>query len=253
MKTPLSLIMLHLLIAIALVTGCRKEDKKIEDPVKEEPVPTHVTDIEGNEYRVVKIGNQIWMAENLRTKYWRDGTPIPTTDPPEKDIASDGYPAYQWPQLFDESMAQEWGRVYTYLAATSLRGVCPIGWRLPSYEDYEELADYVKENYEGTGGVPAYSHTLLSSDPNHWEVNPGQLTPCNTHGLSLQGGGVRINTADDQSFFGGFMRSGAFMTTKSEGPNTPRAFAISNFSPVLPGPWGGPVVNAAVHIRCIKE
>ncbi len=219
--------------------------------------PEPVVDIDGNLYETVKIGDMIWMAENLRTTHWRDGTPIPTTDPPEKDIASDTYPAYQWPQLFDESMVQEWGRVYTYLAATSLKGVCPVGWKLPSWEDYEELADYVIENYEGTGGVKVYSHTLLSPDPNHWEIVPGQLTPCNTHGLSLQGGGIRVNAADNQSSFAGFMRTGAFMTTRplvGGGNNAPWVFKITNSSPsVLGGGAAVPINNAAVHIRCIKE
>jgi len=51
---------------VVLLTGCKKEDEDLT-----------VTDIDGNVYNTVTIGSQVWMAENLKTTKYNDGTLIP--------------------------------------------------------------------------------------------------------------------------------------------------------------------------------
>ncbi len=67
MKIKISSFILSAFILVSLIMGCSKKDNP----------PGPVTDIEGNIYKTVQIGNQVWMAENLRTSTLSDGTEIP--------------------------------------------------------------------------------------------------------------------------------------------------------------------------------
>lgn len=63
------------------------------------------TDRDGNNYGVIKIGDQIWMAENLRTTTYNNGDSIGTTTPDILDITNENYPKYQWTYNGDENNA----------------------------------------------------------------------------------------------------------------------------------------------------
>ena len=101
-----------------------------------------VIDFDGNFYRIVKIGDQWWMAENLKTTHAADGTPL------------NGVYAYN----DDENNVEEYGRLYTWESAIN---ASPEGWHLPSNEEWNEListlgpnaADELKEG--GSSGFDA--------------------------------------------------------------------------------------------------
>lgn len=78
-----------------------------------------VSDIEGNTYSTVQIGNQIWFAENSKTKYDKDGNQIT-----------------RYSYLGIEDKVEEFGGLYTYETAQL---VCPEGWHLPSLDDWKVL------------------------------------------------------------------------------------------------------------------
>jgi uncharacterized protein (TIGR02145 family) len=101
-----------------------------------------VTDIDGNVYRTVKVGNRDWMAENLRTTSYRDGTAIPNvTDDAEWGALTTG--AYS---LYDNASAREeqYGILYNWYAVQNDAGLCPTGWRIPSDTDWTILADFIE-------------------------------------------------------------------------------------------------------------
>jgi uncharacterized protein (TIGR02145 family) len=101
-----------------------------------------VTDIDGNSYRTVRIGNRDWMAENLRTTRYRDGSVIPNvTDDTEWGGLTTG--AYS---LYDNASAREeqYGILYNYFAVSDAAGLCPTGWRIPSDTDWAIMADYIE-------------------------------------------------------------------------------------------------------------
>jgi uncharacterized protein (TIGR02145 family) len=109
-----------------------------------------VSDIDGNIYQTVKIGNQLWMAENLRSTTYSNGDLIGTTDPANKDITAETSPEYQWAYNGDESNAAAYGRLYTWYAVTDSRKLCPDGWHLPSDYEWTILTDFLSSNY-GSG------------------------------------------------------------------------------------------------------
>lgn len=90
-----------------------------------------MTDWEGNVYKTVKIGNQVWMAENLRTRKDVNG-PI------------DEY-VYKYANQ-DSSTYEEYGLLYNVY---SVSGLCPSGWHLPTDTEWKEL--------ESTIGMPSTS------------------------------------------------------------------------------------------------
>ncbi|MCG8701927.1 MAG: hypothetical protein MI922_27985, partial [Bacteroidales bacterium] len=146
-----------------------------------------LVDIDGNVYRTTNIGNQVWMAEDLRTTRYADGTQIPNVDNRAVDDISganqaawDALPddntwanaAYCWYNN-DSSKYSEYGALYTWAAAmgakpgkpavprsvssTTVQGVCPNGWHLPSAHDWHIMINFFYNNE--TESVP----TLLKA------------------------------------------------------------------------------------------
>lgn len=108
---------------------------------KDEPVRT-VTDIDNNVYKTVKIGNQEWMAENLRVERFRNGDSIRTTSTPAQEISLVVEPNFQWSYDGDENKAITYGRLYTYYSIVDTRGICPEGWHVPSDQEWTILIEY---------------------------------------------------------------------------------------------------------------
>lgn len=112
-----------------------------------------VKDIDGNKYGTVKIGEQIWMKENLKTTRYSNGNLIGTTTPATLVIEEEELPKYQWAYGGNESNVATYGRLYTWFVATDSNNVCPTGWHVPSDAEWTTLTDYlIKNGYDyGTG------------------------------------------------------------------------------------------------------
>ena len=122
-----------------------------------------VTDIDGNFYPSVIIGNQEWMAENLKTTKYRNGTPIvyPGTDATSWDNNTTG--AYAW---FDNDIAwkNSYGALYNWYAVNNSNGLCPTGWHVPSDAEWTELVDYlVAQDYPNEPENPNGAGNALKS------------------------------------------------------------------------------------------
>lgn len=96
-----------------------------------------VTDIDGNEYETVRIGNQLWMVENLRVTHYSNGDPVPNVrnDNEWASLETGAYSIYMNFRLF----ARIYGALYNWYAVEDERGLCPAGWRVPDYNDWWEL------------------------------------------------------------------------------------------------------------------
>ena len=111
-----------------------------------------VKDIDGNVYKTVKIGKQVWMKENLKTTKYQNGELIGSTTPDTLDISTENTPKYQWAYKGNESNVKTYGRLYTWYAATDSRNICPTGWHVPNDEEWTTLTDYLINNGYGYGG-----------------------------------------------------------------------------------------------------
>lgn len=104
-----------------------------------------VTDYDGNTYNTVRLGNQCWMKENLRSTHYSDGTAIAyggtTTSTTEAYYYAPngsftyGY-LYNWKAVMRNSSSSQ-------ANPSGVQGICPIGWHVPSDAEWSELEDYV--------------------------------------------------------------------------------------------------------------
>ncbi|HOZ13547.1 MAG TPA: fibrobacter succinogenes major paralogous domain-containing protein [Tenuifilaceae bacterium] len=118
-----------------------------------------VTDIDGNIYNTITIGNQVWLKENLKTTKFQDGTDIANiTDGTE--WANMTTPAFSWYNN-DISYKNPYGALYNWYALSNNKGVCPTGWRAPSDEDWDILASFL-------GGSSIAGSKLKEAGTLHW-------------------------------------------------------------------------------------
>lgn len=126
------------------------EDAPTTTPPEE--IIDSVTDIDGNVYQTVKIGNQLWMAENLKVTKYRNGDVIPnvTDDSDWRGLSSGAYVSYE----NEESNIAIYGLYYNWYAVNDNRSIAPEGWHVASDEDWKELEMHLgmsQLDADGTG------------------------------------------------------------------------------------------------------
>jgi uncharacterized protein (TIGR02145 family) len=136
------LISVAILILIAyLLISCEKEPLIIiEDS---EPV----SDIDGNVYKTVKIGEQVWIAENLKVSHFRNGDLIPEAKTTEEWIqaGTDNEPAWCYYDNNSEN-GTKYGKLYNWYAVNDPRGLAPENWTIPDNNEWAMLIDYLGGN-----------------------------------------------------------------------------------------------------------
>jgi uncharacterized protein (TIGR02145 family) len=104
-----------------------------------------IKDIDGNVYKTVTIGSQTWMAENLKTSKYNDGTPIPNViDNNLWNNDTSGAWAYYNNDVTNNA---KYGKLYDWYAVSKTtngnKNVCPTGWHIPTDEEWTVLTDYL--------------------------------------------------------------------------------------------------------------
>lgn len=96
-----------------------------------------ITDIDGNVYDTIHIDTQIWLRPNLKVTHYRNGDPIPnvTDSATWYSLTTGAYCDYD----NDSNNAAVYGRLYNWYAVNDPRGIAPVGWRVPTYEDWDTL------------------------------------------------------------------------------------------------------------------
>jgi uncharacterized protein (TIGR02145 family) len=109
------------------------------------------TDADNNNYQVVEIGNQTWMAENLRTTKYIDGISIPlVTD--NDTWAELSTPGYCWLHNDEATFKATFGAIYNWYTIDT-ENICPDGWHVPTTNEWITLTNYLISNgynFDGT-------------------------------------------------------------------------------------------------------
>lgn len=142
-----------------------------------------VTDFDGNSYNIVKIGTQIWMAENLKTTHYANGDIIPDGTG-VGDITGETDPEYWFANNDDLSKVTTYGRLYTWYTVIDSRNVCPTGWHVPTDSEWTALSEYL-------GGEDVSAGKLKEIGTIHWVAPNTGAT--NETGFTALPGGSRVN------------------------------------------------------------
>ena len=135
--------------------------------------PAQVKDIDGNKYKTVKIGRQVWMAENLRTTKFNDGTEIP--DITDNDAwAKSRTAAYCWYFNDKDGNKEPYGALYNWYCVSGNK-LCPAGWHVPTYEDWTALTNFTID-FTSIGGKLKEEGTEHWKSPNSGATNESGFT-----------------------------------------------------------------------------
>jgi uncharacterized protein (TIGR02145 family) len=166
-------------------------------------------DIEGNEYKTVAIGNQVWMAENLRTTKFNDGTAIPNVTESSTWYGSTtpGYCFYN--NTTNPDSMKMFGAIYNWYALDS-RKLAPVGWHVPTNEEWAALQNYLIANgYNWDGSRAGNMIAKSMASTTEWNTDTTLGAIGNVLGLNNKSGfsalplGMRFN-------FGTFVDFGLF-------------------------------------------
>ena len=170
-------------------------------------------DIDGNVYQTVQIGDQLWMAENLKVAHFNNGDEIST-----------GYSASEWETIYDDAYAvydddptnaEIYGNLYNYYAVDDSRGICPTNYHIPTDDEWYVLLEYLgeapsgsEENWIIAGGKMKDVGTIEDGDGLWNAPNEGAN---NESGFTAIPAGFRLNDGQyyESGYYGIFWSSSA--------------------------------------------
>lgn len=119
-----------------------------------------MSDIDGNVYKTVTIGKQVWMKENLKTTKYNDGKAIPLV---KDDMAwkASTTPAYCWNNNDEKTNKNKYGALYNWYTVNTNK-LCPKGWHIPTDAEWTVLTTYL-------GGESVAGGKLKEKGTTHWE------------------------------------------------------------------------------------
>ena len=152
-----------------------------------------MSDIDGNIYQTVQIGNQVWMAENLKVTHYRDGTVITnvTDNTAWGNLSTGAYCYYD----NNSSNGDTYGALYNGYAVTNRHNIAPEGWHVPTDEEWQTLVDYL-------GGFGVAGGKMKETGTTHWDAPNTGAT--NESGFSALPGGYRRDYLGNYSYMGDY-------------------------------------------------
>lgn len=163
------------------------------------PAVQSIFDVDGNAYTSVIIGEQEWLAQNLKTTKYCNGDNI-VTDLIDINWQSTSIGAWAYYNN-DPSMNATFGKLYNFYAVVDNRGLCPCGWHVPTTIEWYTLSDFL-------GGVAVAGGPLKSTET--WDAP--NLGATNATGFGAQAGGYRFSngTYGQQNVYGYFWTKNTF-------------------------------------------
>jgi uncharacterized protein (TIGR02145 family) len=197
-------------------------------------LPT-ATDIDGNVYGSVLIGNQIWMDKNLRVTKFSNGDVIPTTATASQNISGETSPIYYWAPNGNQVNVSGFGLLYTSYVAMDNRNVCPAGWHVPTSAEWVTLSTFLGEGVAGT--------KLKTTGVNNWNHDLGT----NATGFSGVGAGLRFSDGT----YGAFKQQGEHWSTTAYDVLENKQFMLYSQFSQIDNYWRPK--STGLSIRCLKN
>lgn len=204
-----------------------------------------VQDNEGNEYKTVTIGDQVWMAENLEATHYSDGTEITERYWYPDDFNGDGQVNGEDSTIYVETYGflYSWGATVKNSGSSDtnpsgVQGVCPDGWHVPSAQEWQQLRDEL-------GGFDVAGGKLKEPGTAHWEAPNTGAT--NESGFSALPGGNRLETG-----FSYQLGTTAYYQTSTESTSSDsRVYRMFDDQDNLSGHYWDK--ESAASVRCVED
>ena len=263
-----------LCIAAMIFVACNKEEDlsdnnndPIPAPIVDGIIPNAVTDYDGNSYDAVRLGDQVWLASNLRTTHYANGDSIPRGTAAASFLDPQYFSAtdpYYYVVLNNDSYITKYGCYYNWTALmhgtsgsslnpSGVQGVCPTGWHVPSYAEWEQLCTYCKSKDEYVCGEFREIAKALSADyswsPPPQQVNVATCSVGNDVSANNATGFCAVPAGTDG--YGG-IDNYVYMWSATEADNNKSYYFYIPFGGVNPAmyPTGR---SGAFSVRCIKD
>ena len=207
-----------------------------------------VTDIDGNVYETVQIGNQLWMAENLKVTHYNNGDEILTgyNNPEWTNLSTGAYAVY----YDNPSNTETYGNLYNWYAVDDNRGMCSEDWHIPTDEEIKVLEIYLgmsesEANSDGWRGTNE-GGKLKEEGTTHW-VSPN-TGATNESGFTALPGGSRFYYDGIYQNIGGL---GYFWSSSEGDSNYAWIRLLSyNFSGIHRGNYNK---RSGFSVRCVRD
>ena len=215
-----------------------------------------LVDIDGNIYKTITIGDQTWMAENLRTTHYQNGDPIPNVKAEENPsvwgaLTSGAYCTYN--NTTNPDSIATFGFLYNGYAAIDNRNVAPLGWRVPTDEDWDKLQTFVASGDAITNlyGNSIAGERLKEAFALHWGAsNNGD----NSSGFTALPGGQRYTWYNEASWHSEFQFIGNtcyyWSSTSIYQGRLLIRIMTSDYSSITRGQYFN---SYGISIRCVKD
>jgi uncharacterized protein (TIGR02145 family) len=185
-----------------------------------------------NDYLTVKIGTQIWMAENLKTTKYNDGTAI--TKLAGTVLSTEAYTYYD----NDISNLNIYGALYNWYAVNTGK-LCPTGWHVPNKAEWNTLSDFL-------GGLLVAGSKMKETGFKHWLApNTGATNRSGFGGLP---GGIGIITFGDKGKWAYFWSS-----IEYESNNSWSYYCELYNTGTVGGIAGATLKEYGMSVRCLKD
>ena len=222
---------------LMLLSSCKKKDSSTSDPTT-----NTVTDRDGNVYKTVKIGQQWWMAENLKTTTYNNGISIPlvTDSATWRNLTT---PGYCWMNN-DVSYKNMYGALYNWYTVNTGK-LAPAGWHVPSDAEWTILTDFLG-GISVAGGKMKSIGTIEAATGTWFAPNTDATNESGFTGLP---GSVRDNGGP---FYPNFIgRFGNWWSTTQINSTDAWAIRLNNYDGIVyRSDWG---TSPGFSVRCVKD
>jgi uncharacterized protein (TIGR02145 family) len=245
MKNKTWIFLLIIGFGVIFTNSCKNDDNTILPPTFESVKPLvfnpnltygTLTDIDNNVYKTIKIGNQTWMAENLKVTRYRNGDYLLSesmfyswSDSTNNGGACCGY----WEPDVRGYYNAVYGKLYNFYAITDSRNLCPTGWHIPSDNEWNILKTFLGVNF---------AEKLKETGKNHWVTNQNAS---NESGFTAVPGGIR--NGDGSRSYGGIY--GYWWSSSEINTSNATMFNLTTTSEGL----SITSKKAGLSIRCVKD
>lgn len=237
-----------------ITSGCTSHSDKINSienkPNNLNKYQSKIRDIDGNIYKTIKIGSQIWMCENLRVTRYRNGDNIP--------IINDGD---VWSRLEhgaltiinnDTSLITTYGYLYNWFVIEDERQIAPKGWHVATDVDWNQLCKYLDPEVDTTkmGYSGINIGGLLKENTLKYWYQPN-IGATNGSGFCALPGSVRAGLSGNFGSVGKFAHFWTSTKVKEEG--LLGAYVRSLYFSSSEISKGNGLKQLGASIRCVKD